>query len=290
MSKLTKAALFARSRDFRAAKFRQWAWPIFRNLYPNIDCVGVRGNDGQTTLLFSDDKFITMDFIKFGANVGAPMNSALSVLRSLQAPLNGCFFEIGANIGTETIGALALGPFGRAIVIEPEPRNVSLLRANLALRGLSDRTKIFQVGAAHKAGTANLTLSIDNRGDHRISNDASFVTTTIDLKTADEILEEAGERPEDVSLVWVDTQGYEGFVLAGAQKLMDAHVPFIIEFTPDSMRAVGCYDLAIDAISGRFQGFYDLSAKHPEMKHPSEINAVSQRLSGTGGYVDLLLV
>lgn len=103
-------------------------------------------------------------------------------------------------------------------------------------------------------------------------------------------MEEAGERPEDVSLVWVDTQGYEGFVLAGAQKLMDAHVPFIIEFTPDSMRAVGCYDLAIDAISGRFQGFYDLSAKHLEMKHPSEIKAVSQRLSGTGGYVDLLLV
>ena len=289
MPSLQKAIKFATNSEFRLAQMRAYAWPIVRALYPKIECIGISGPEGKTTLLFANDKYITRDFIKFGCNPTAPLNAALLVLRALSMRLDGVFFELGANVGSESIEALNCG-FSRAVLVEPEPRNASLLRSNIAINGYSDRATVVEVGVSNIAGSASMAISEDNRGDHKIAAVAGARQTTIELKTADQILIEAGFKPSDVSLVWIDTQGYDGFALAGAGSLIDDRVPFVMEFDPDAMKEAGCLDLALETISNRFSSIYDLSSEFPLRKPSSEISTISAALLKTGNYVDLLLV
>jgi FkbM family methyltransferase len=286
---LEKLVKFATDSGFRASQLRAYAWPVVRKIYPQIECIGISGADGKTTLLFADDKFITRDFIKFGHNPSAPLNAALSILKSRGARLNGVFFELGANVGSESIEALNSG-FSRALLVEPEPRNAALLRSNIVLNGFADRAIVAQVGASNEPGTATMTLSADNRGDHKIAAATGENQTAIELKTADQILADAGVPPANVSLVWIDTQGYDGFALAGAQSLISARVPFVMEFDPDAMRAVGCLDLAIETVGEKFSEMFNLAETNAGAKPAKEVAELSRSLLGTGKYVDLLLI
>jgi precorrin-6B methylase 2 len=50
--------------------------------------------------------------------------------------------DVGANIGPVCIIAVARGYSKRAIAIEPEPHNCRLLRANIALNGLTETISV----------------------------------------------------------------------------------------------------------------------------------------------------
>ncbi len=50
----------------------------------------------------------------------------------------GCLLEIGANIGTHTVYFAVTGRFGRIVSVEPDPRNLSFLRKNVALNGITE--------------------------------------------------------------------------------------------------------------------------------------------------------
>jgi len=77
--------------------------------------------------------------------------------------------DIGANIGQICIVAVARHYSKRAIAIEPEPQNCRLLRANIALNGLTETISVHEAACGmFDNETLNLELSEDNLGDHRI--------------------------------------------------------------------------------------------------------------------------
>ena len=67
------------------------------------------------------------------------------------------FIDIGANIGTSTIAALALPMFDSAVCCEPETENFRMLGANLALNDLDD-VKRFQVAVSARPARAQLVV------------------------------------------------------------------------------------------------------------------------------------
>lgn len=130
----------------------------------------------------------------------------------------GAFVDVGANIGTTCLPALTIG-FESAVAVEPEPRNVLLLRANAALNGLADRLRVVEAAASDEDGQVPLALHPTNSGGHRVKPGGALVPAVrLDTLLAD----------VDVGLLWIDAQGHERAILDGAGELAQ-RVPVIVE-------------------------------------------------------------
>ncbi|MGZ9114606.1 MAG: FkbM family methyltransferase, partial [Brevundimonas sp.] len=64
--------------------------------------------------------------------------------------------EIGANIGTQTLYFIRSGLFDSVISLEPDPRNLELLRLNIQINGLGDRVAVVPAAAGAMAGQLTL--------------------------------------------------------------------------------------------------------------------------------------
>jgi FkbM family methyltransferase len=173
------------------------------------------------------------------------MADALGILAAHGHSLQGrTFVDVGANIGTSTITALTSFGARDAIAIEPAPSNYRLLRCNVIANDLEERVRTVWGGASAEPGVGALTLSSWNSGDHRLNlgNGQDAATTAgersveVPVVRLDDILSGHGVDHGEVGLVWLDTQGHEGFVLAGAPALMASGVPVITEYWPHGLR------------------------------------------------------
>lgn len=166
----------------------------------------------------------------------------------------GTCVEIGANIGTTTLPFVLQHGARLCIALEPAPANLTLLRANLAANGVGpDRVRVLPVAASDRPGTVDMELSSNNSGDNRIrrsgrpaANEPELYgerrrpVITVPAARVDDILAEQHVELSDVGLVWIDTQGHEGHVLAGAPRLLASPAPIVMEYWPYGLsRAAG---------------------------------------------------
>ncbi len=133
-------------------------------------------------------------------------------------PPGGTFVDVGANWGYFTlVAAHAVGPAGRVVALEPDPRVHAELAANLARNGIRNVTAL-AVAASDQAGEATLAGYADadrNRGVSSLvaapAGDApSFAVRTAPL---DDLLDEQGIGAVD--LVKIDVEGAEELVVRG---------------------------------------------------------------------------
>ena len=101
---------------------------------------------------------------------------------------------------------------------------------------------------------ASLELSEDNHGDHRVRTESRDNTQmvydesrrdVVDVSTIplDELLSRNKIDVEQIGLVWIDTQGHEGYVLSAAKSLEQAKVPIVLEFWPYGLKRSGGFPL-----------------------------------------------
>lgn len=168
------------------------------------------------------------------------------------------FIDIGANIGTHSLYALK-NDFQRAICIEADAGNFKLLRINQILNEVDDRCINFLIAVSNEQGTAKLELSPTNFGDHRIvlgdhpsRNDFGEnerLIREVEKTSLDDLLGGLSMKAADIGLAWVDTQGHEGHVLAGASDLLESDVPIVVEFWPYGLERINGYEKLRAAIS-----------------------------------------
>jgi FkbM family methyltransferase len=178
------------------------------------------------------------------------------------------FVDVGANIGTSTIPAITVLGASHAIAVEPARTNLRLLRANVAANGLNHRVTIVERALSDRTGTLRLETGPDNSGDYRIRltddpgavGEAGWVTETVATSTFDELLDEQGARLDDVGLVWMDTQGHEAHVLAGAETLLESSVPVIAEYWPYGLRRAGALERLHTIVSTQYRAVIDVRA------------------------------
>lgn len=207
--------------------------------------------------------------------------------------------DVGANIGTICIAAVKRGYAVRAIAIEPEPKNYRALVANIYLNDLADKIVPLNLALGEKHGqTLTLELSPDNSGDHRIrvssergaGAEEKRETVVVKSDSFDSSIEEVDRNSY---LIWMDTQGYEGVILQGAQSALMKKVPMVIEFWPYGMQRANSYAALRTAI-GAYSQFYDLSDPEPipVAVSDSALDDLYQRLErrGGSGFTDILVV
>jgi FkbM family methyltransferase len=156
------------------------------------------------------------------------------VLRQLLAP-GMTVLDVGANWGYFTLLASGLvGPVGRVVALEPDPRMFRLLERNIALNGFS-QTRPLPLAAAERSGTAGLQGYMDgtaNRGVSRLRGGDVPGLLEVRAVTLDDV--RAGERLERVDLLKIDVEGYEDGVLQGMQESLHrgAFQRILIELHP----------------------------------------------------------
>jgi FkbM family methyltransferase len=149
-------------------------------------------------------------------------------------PRAAVFVDAGANIGTHTAYALLGGRFARAISCEPEPKNLRLLEMNMAANGLSSRVRIVPKALGAQAGSAVLHLHPRNKGAHSLQAAPSYDgqgRLEVPVARLDDLLREEGVSPEEIGVIWIDTEGFEPQVVTGLGDFL-GRVPLLIEYAP----------------------------------------------------------
>ena len=250
---------------FALTRTRGWALPGL--LQPHVEVAGLRGGDASArafaaasdelrarrrffreaaaltpyVAVEADDQrfFIRTEDKALGSGLFArrargDMRCLATAVRLLeQAGLThagSTFVDVGANIGTTTVAALARHDFARAIALEPAPVNAHTLRLNVLENCLEPVVSVLEVAASNSTGERLLVLSPSSSGKHAVASmlpGAAASTVTVSAVTLDELVAGGVVNPGDVGLLWIDTPRHELKVLAGASVLLDAGVPVV---------------------------------------------------------------
>lgn len=140
--------------------------------------------------------------------------------------------DVGANIGAAAVWFSRIAPGAQIACVEPDPRNLPLLRRNLA--GNAVNAAVFECAVAAGRGEARLGVGLDTgcsalagTGCHVYSESVSVPTRTVP-----DILDELGWARVD--LIKMDIEGAEREVLAGCASWLDRVGAVVLEVHPNT--------------------------------------------------------
>lgn len=124
------------------------------------------------------------------------------------------FVDVGANVGYLSItGAKAVGPGGRVFAFEPHSRIAGYLHRNSKLNGLSNIT-IAVAAVGDRSGNASL---VECPGDDSQNSVGSGHGFTVPMVRLDDVLGHL----DPIALLKIDVEGYEKWVLDGADHVLE---------------------------------------------------------------------
>ena len=206
--------------------------------------------------------------------------------------------DIGANIGTICVPAVKREIFKYAIAVEPEPFNFSLLQANIHLNSLANKITAHNIALGQYANEELVfELSETNFGDHRIRTsdqaglhgESTRKTVTVKSKRFDDLF---SNLTADEALIWMDTQGYEGYILAGASSNLVKNIPLVVEFWPYGMNRSGSFSAMKASLIGKgYASFYNLETQDgPTPLTKENLENLYDKIGSTDGFTDLLII
>ena len=262
---------------------------------------------GARYFVSTADEAVGLGIFAHGSHEREQLEAVSGVLadwRGEADPLRGkAFLDIGANIGTSVVEAMvSLGCAG-GWALEPHPGNFKLLRHNLLENGLDDKVEALEMAVSETDGSATLEVAKENMGDHRVRvGDASAgrmaesdrQTIEVPMRSLDSLVGDGTVSLDQVALAWVDTQGHEAHVLAGAPCLAEARVPVYAEYWPYALERAGGLDRLHDIIQGTWGEVADIGFGRSDAKRrpAGEIGAVAAEYdaSDPGSATNLLLL
>ncbi|WP_348766074.1 FkbM family methyltransferase [uncultured Salinisphaera sp.] len=152
-------------------------------------------------------------------------------LRSSLAGPDCVFIDVGANFGCWTIRAASMG--ANVIAIEPDPRNLSLLRRNIEFNKLAGKITVAPGCAGETSGTREFAREEYGRKstllDYKDAQPGNYKDTiVVKCYYLDEFLAQIEALNPSRVLMKVDVEGAEAEVLGGAQALIERLSPVII--------------------------------------------------------------
>lgn len=151
--------------------------------------------------------------------------------------------ELGANIGYFTcLYARWVGPEGRVIGYEPDPRLHAINQRNLESHGFAGHAEVRMSAVSDHPGHATFFRAGRNYGNNSLvrDEDDSLGGTSFDVKlvTLDDDLADI-DRPFD--FVKMDIQGAESHVLSGMTRILRERPPrlMLLEFWPRGLSGMG---------------------------------------------------
>ncbi len=143
--------------------------------------------------------------------------------------------DLGANIGYFTLLlARLVGPEGRVYSFEPDPRNVAVLRGNVAANGLA-QVVVEPKAVSDRQGRLPFHQGGTNLGDNRLGAFAESVATIeVEVVSLDAYF---GEALPPIRFIKMDIQGAEFQALRGMDRLLRGagDLDILSEFWPEGL-------------------------------------------------------
>lgn len=175
-----------------------------------------------------------------GAFYEAGRNGLLAYLHGDPTLPHGTALDIGAHQGNHAVFLAKLG--FRVLALEPWPRNMRRLRANIELNRLTKQVWAVPMAAGSTPGAGHMTPGpADNSGMARLTAEGPV---DVRIGAVDDL-----SFPGPATLIKIDVEGMELDVLEGARGLIERHHPVIAVETdhPDRVLALlreeGVYQL-----------------------------------------------
>ena len=209
--------------------------------------------------------------------------------------------EIGANIGTTSL-LFARANASRVYAYEPVPSNFALLRSMVAANALEDVIEIRAAAVSDRIGSAVMELSPINSGDHRLRvpgaaepslfDENTRATIDVALTTVDEEVRSGRLPLSEVALAWIDVQGHEGGVLAGAGTLLESGIPVVVEYWPYGLRRAGGLSDFERLVARSYNAFLDTGrdTAAPRLRPATAVSELASRYADPQAYTDLVLI
>lgn len=155
------------------------------------------------------------------------------------------FIDVGANIGLfSIIAALSVGKNGQVISFEPASATYRRLCENIHLNDMASIIQTYLLAVSNIRETRQFNVSKGiyaawNSFAVPVCDDRRFSKQMVDSVTLDDVV--ASNALPKISLLKVDVEGWELYVLWGAQSLLssDQAPDILIEFTEATAASVG---------------------------------------------------
>jgi FkbM family methyltransferase len=195
-----------------------------------VDC-------GDHVLTVSPHEFIGRQVIARGDYTRDMVGDVVALLdRHGRLPeRDACVLELGANIGTHTVYLALTGRFRRILAVEPDPRNLALLRRNIEDNDLEPLVEVFACAAGAREDTLVLRQVEGNFGQSRVLPDTAGEDegVRVPVRTVAGIRREAAVAASEITLVWMDVEGFEPQACRGMPTLLSLSTPIFMEFSPE---------------------------------------------------------
>jgi FkbM family methyltransferase len=133
------------------------------------------------------------------------------------AKQGGLLIDVGANAGYFSCLWSALNGQNEAYAFEPSPRNLVMLRHNLAELGSPNRVRVFDCALGRESTTLGFDVGPEEQsGWGGLSSSDSVRTIPVKVCRLDELISEG----KSISVLKIDTEGADTWVLLGAESLL----------------------------------------------------------------------
>lgn len=149
------------------------------------------------------------------------------------------FVDVGANYGYISILAQKNNPNLKIYSFEADPCLISIIQENFKINGIENFEIINAIIAAEDDNNTTFSLNPNGTLDNRVSM-ANWTKVNVPSMKLDNVL--ANKIFEnDRFFIKIDTQGYEQFVLSGAERTLQKSDNWLIkmEFAPNWLRSQG---------------------------------------------------
>lgn len=287
-------------RGQRSVIGRRYLFDVLRRATPSVavDSYGLR------LYLSTSDRGVSRETFSSGAYEHQMMSRVMLELKRSGACsgslLGKSFLDIGANLGSASCLALSHHGASEGWAFEPASENLRLLHQNLLANGLAHRVHVEPVALSDNDGVVEFELSTDSWSDHRVRvaqtakapallNEGERPTIQVGARRFDAFVEDGSIDIGSVGLAWIDVQGHEGHVLAGATKLLASEVPIVCEYWPYGLERAGGLDRFHALVKGSRRRYVDLSLDGAPISSTDQLSDLRDQHAGLS-FTDLLLL
>ncbi len=205
---------------------------------------------------------------------------------------NGLFLDLGANIGTTGIYFIKkFTPNLKLLAFEPDVENFKLLRANLILNDLYEKTTAENFGLGVEESQQIMYRNISIPGQNGLfQNSEDAPTETIKIISLDKYFSDKNLKAEDIKYIWIDTEGFEPQVLIGAQNILRKNpAPIFMEFNPHLWQKSGYYEKMMALLTEIYESYiWKRSFKTSEVYPIEELWKFQNETASLGGDIFLI--
>ena len=205
----------------------------------------------------------------------------------------GYFFDLGANIGTTGVYFIKkFAPNLKLLAFEPDPENFKLLRTNLILNDMEDKTFAVNYGLGDKFDEMTMYRDLVNPGHNNLTEPKDNVLTeTVKIIPLDSYLAENKIAASEVKYIWIDTEGFEPQVLLGAKNLLRENpAPIFMECNLRAWDNSGCFEDMMTLLAEGYSHFVHITGNGGTL-YPLEVLRTLERPNNPLGQIgDIFLI